>query len=87
MKLIIYLAGLIGITVLITWFVFGITPQNQWLRVKGYALNTSSNISEQLGNTANSAGKLKSRLGERFDEASDVYHGKEPSDPYQYNPQ
>lgn len=87
MKAIIYLIGLIGIVVLIMWFGYGITPENQWNWIKGYTTNTSSEISKQIENTESSADKLKSRLGERFDEASDVYHGKEKEDPFKYNTQ
>ena len=87
MKAIIYLIGLIGIAVLIMWFGYGITPENQWNWIKGYTANTGTEISKQISDTEGSAGKLKSRLGERFDEASDVYHGKEKADPYQYYPQ
>ncbi len=85
MKALIYLIGLIGVVVLIAWFGFGITPENQWAWIKGYTNQTSAKISEQISNTENSAGKLTSRLSDRFDEASDVYHGKEKEDPFKYN--
>lgn len=85
MKALLYLVGLIGIGVLIAWLAFGITPENQWHWVRGYAMETSSTISGHLSDTADSASKLKDRLGERFDEASDVYHGVDSVDPFQYN--
>lgn len=87
MKALIYLIGLIGIVVLVVWFGYGITPENQWAWVRGYANNTSAQISGQLSNTGSSAEKLKSRLGDRFNEAADVYNGKEKEDPFKYNPQ
>ena len=85
MKALIYLLGLIAVVVLIVWFGYGITPENQWNWIKGYTTNTSTEISKQITNTESSAGKLKSRLGERFDEAADVYEGKEKEDPFKYN--
>ena len=87
MKAIIYLIGLIGIFVLIIWFGYGITPENQWNWIKGYTTNASTEISQQIENTESSAGKLTSRLSDRFDEASDVYQGKEKEDPFKYNQQ
>ena len=87
MKALIYLIGLLAIVVLIVWFGYGITPENQWNWIKGYTTNTSTEISKQITDTENSAGKLKDRLSERFDEAVDVYHGKEKEDPFQYNPE
>ncbi len=87
MKALIYLIGLLAIVVLIVWFGYGITPENQWNWIKGYTTDTSTEISKQITDTENSAGKLKDRLSERFDEAADVYHGKEKEDPFQYNPE
>lgn len=84
MKAIIYLIILMALLVLAVWFGYGVTPQNQWNWLKGYATNTSSQISEQISNTENSAGKLKSRLNDRFDEAGEVYqHSQEQNLPLQ----
>lgn len=85
MKALIYLVGLIGIGVLVAWFGFGIHPQDQWGIISGYAMNTTDKISGHATDTKKSAGKLKNVLGERFDEAADVYHGKEKEDPFKYN--
>ena len=87
MKALIYLIGLIAIVVLIVWFGYGVTPENQWNWIKGYTTNTSTEISKQITDTESSAGKLKNRLSERFNEAADVYEGKEKEDPFKYNPQ
>ncbi len=85
MKALIYLIGLIAIVVLIVWFGYGITPENQWNWIKSYTTDASSEISKQISDTESSASKLKDRLNERFDEAADVYQGKEKEDPFQYN--
>ena len=87
MKALIYLIGLIAVVVLIVWFGFGITPENQWNWIKGYTTNTSTEISKQITDTESSAGKLKDRLSERFNEAADVYKKKKKEDPFQYNQQ
>ncbi len=87
MKALIYLIGLIAIVVLIVWFGYGVTPENQWNWIKGYTTDTSTEISKQITDTESSAGKLKNRLSERFNEAADVYEGKEKEDPFKYNPQ
>lgn len=86
MKALIYLAGLIAVGVIVTWLAFGITPQNQWNWIRGYTMNTSATISEKISETGDSASKLKNTLGKHFDDAADVYEGKEKKDPFQYNP-
>lgn len=86
MKALIYLLGLIALGSLITWFAFGITPQNQWTWISGYAQNASTEISGHLSETDSSAKKLGNVLDNRFKEASDVFHGNEKQDPFQYNP-
>lgn len=86
MKALIYLAGLIAIGVAVAWLAFGITPENQWNWLRNYTSETTSNISSHISETADSAGKLKGVLGERFNEAADVYNGKDTVDPFQYNP-
>ena len=65
MKALIYLIGLIAIVVLIVWFGYGVTPENQWNWIKGYTTDTSTEISKQITDTESSAGKLKNRLSER----------------------
>ena len=85
MKALIYLIGLIAICVLVAWFGFGIQPQNQWDTLKGYVTNLSGKISSHVNETKSSAGKLKNVLSDRFNEAADVYNGKEKEDPFKYN--
>lgn len=85
MKALIYFIGLIGIGVLTAWFGFGIHPQDQWNTLRGYVMNTTDQISGHATDTEQTAGKLKNVLGERFNEAADVYHGKEKEDPFKYN--
>lgn len=85
MKALIYLAGLIAIGILVAWLGFGIRPEDQWNTLKGYVVNTADSISKHTSDTEKSAGKLKNVLSERFNEAADVYHGKEKDDPFKYN--
>ena len=82
MKALIYLAGLIAIGVLVAWLGFGIQPQDQWNSVTAYVSATADKISGHAADTKSSAGKLKDVLNERFEEASDVYHGVEKEDPF-----
>lgn len=81
MKLLAYLIGLIGVVVLLLWLALGMTPQSQWLWVKGHIQSTSNTVSERISETTSSADKLKNVLKERYDEASEVYHGQDPNDP------
>lgn len=85
MKALIYLAGFIAIGVFSAWVIYGLTPEQQLNRVKAYIQGASTEISSHVSDTASSATKLKNRLGSEFNEASDVYHGKEKEDPYKYN--
>lgn len=85
MKALIYLAGFIAIGVFSAWVIYGLTPEQQLNKVRAYLQGAGSEISSHVSDTASSATKLKNRLGSEFNEASDVYHGKEKEDPYKYN--
>ena len=85
MKALLYLAGLIAVGVFSAWVIYGLTPQQQWERVSAAFSGASSEISTHVSDTASSAAKLKNRLTSEFDQASDVYHGKEKEDPFKYN--
>ena len=85
MKALLYLAGLIAVGVGVVWAIYGYTPEQQLNRVKAYLNSTSSEISTHVSDTSSSASKLKNRLTAEFNEASDVYHGKEKEDPFKYN--
>jgi len=85
MKALLYLVGFIAVGVFLAWLIYGLTPQQQWDKVSAYVAGASSEISSHISDTASSATKLKNRLGSEFNQASDVYHGKEKEDPYKYN--
>ena len=73
MKALLYFVGLIAVAVLVVWLVFGITPQEQWGRVKAKYYGGSSAVSEQFSNIGETAGKLKEQATDRWNEAEDVY--------------
>ncbi len=85
MKALLYLVGLIAVGSFSAWVIYGLTPQQQWERVSASLSGASSEISSHVSDTASSASKLKNRLSSEFDQASDVYHGKEKEDPFKYN--
>lgn len=76
MKALLYLAGLIVCGVLLVWYFKGMNPEAQW----NYIKVTSDEIAGHISDTKNSANKLKNTLDHHFEEASDVYHGKEFDD-------
>ena len=73
MKALLYLVGLIVVGVLVVWLVFGISPQEQWERVKSEYAGGESAVSGQVSNLGDAAGRLKDRASDRWDEAEDVY--------------
>jgi Flp pilus assembly protein CpaB len=77
MKALIYLVGLIAVAVLVIWFVWDITPQNQWAWVERTASEVTSGTEKQGSDVTASAEKLGSRVGARFSEAADVFHGED----------
>jgi hypothetical protein len=85
MKAILYLIGLIAVCSGLTWLAFDIHPEHQWNTISSYMQSASAKISSHLSDTTSSASKLKGRLNAEFDQAADVYHGKEKEDPYKYN--
>ena len=85
MKALIYLVGLIALVCCSLWMFCGFTPEQQLNKVKQYISGTSLAISSHVSDTANTATKLKNRLGSEFDKASDVYHGKEKEEPFTTN--
>ena len=85
MKALLYLASFIAISVFSVWVIYGLTPNQQLDKVMSYLSDTGSTISTHLSDTASSANKLKNRLGQEFNNASDVYHGKEVDYPFKNN--
>ena len=80
MKALFYLVALIGIGLAISYFGFGMHPQQVWNRIL-----SSTGTTQNANDVSSSANRLRAVAGERFGEAQDVYHGKtERDDPYAY---
>ena len=80
MKLLSHILILIAVIVGIVWGIWGLTPRDQWEAIS----NWSSRTAEHISDTEESAIKLKNMLGDHFQEAADIYHGKKEKDPFIY---
>ncbi len=85
MKTLLYLASFAAIGSFCVWLFYGLTPKQQLDRILSYLSDTGSVISTHISDTTSSANKLKNRLGEEFDNAVDVYNGKDIDYPFKNN--